>query len=108
MGWYRCDVSTALTNLKTELNTRATALSDTLEKLKALAALETWYGAAVGYEEWTTRGTMSYSISGRSFQFPSQEAARQSAQVALGELESYIGEGGGNVRFADLSGGQRP
>ena len=96
-------MSTALDNLKTHYTTLAAALSDTRANLEALAAIESWYGAAVSVERATERGTASYSYNGRSFSFESIAAAREARNAALGDLLAIIGEG---EYYIDLSGGR--
>ena len=96
-------VSTALDNLKAQYATEIASLTDTRDNLEALWALETWYGAAKAYENGLDRNAISYSSGGRSFSFLTITAAREAMQAAKGELDSWLGKGGG-VRYADLSG----
>lgn len=98
-------MSTALDNLKAQYETEIALITDTRDNLEALWALETWYGTASAYENQTSRGTLSYTTGGRSFSFESIEAWRQAMQSAKGELDSWLGKGGG-VRYVDLSGDQ--
>lgn len=98
-------MSTALDNLKADYATRIASVSDSTDRLEALWALETWYGAASAYENGLNRGAISYSTGGRSFSFPSIEAARRAMQEAKGELDGWLGRNG-SVRYADLSGDQ--
>lgn len=98
-------MSTATDALEAEYQTLIDALTDTMAKAKAAVALETWKGCLEASQTVSGRATQSYTIAGRTFTFRSPSEAVERAAMALAELESLLGTGGG-VSYMDLSGGR--
>lgn len=92
----------ALVDLQHQYTVDANTITGTLDKLKALRAISTWYAAAKTLDEAVATDINSYSIGGRSVSRRGLDEYKGQVAQLEAEVEALIYTRGGGL--ADLRG----
>jgi hypothetical protein len=87
----------AISDLKDFFVTEAADISDSGDKLEALAAIDRWYNCRLAVDTLSTSDVASYSIGGRTVTRKSLPEMRNQEVVLLAEVKSWLGRGGGGL-----------